>query len=147
MCYNKDNERQKGAIKMNFKTQNEIAQIAFPQHSKEDFIVFNLPRVETRIMDLFANTNDLIKKIQVVKTLINYENEKFYASEIGLASGTITNLKTFNIIKETGETRKIMMPLGDGLFRECVAKQWELNVPKAKLQNVTNAIIEYLYKL
>lgn len=132
---------------MNFKTQNEIAQIAFPQFAKGNFPIFNLPKAEMRIMDLFTCSTDIVKKIQVAKTLINYENEKFYANEIGLASGTITNLKTYNIIKETGETRKIMMPLGDGLYRECVAKEWELNVPKAKLQSVVSAIIEYLYKL
>ena len=132
---------------MYYKTQNQIAQLAFPQFAKEDFSVFDLPKEEQKIIDLFANTTDIIAKIETVKMLVNYDNKVFYANEIGLAGGTITNLKLFSIIKETGETRKIMMPLGDGLFRECVAKQWELNVPKAKLQSVTNAIIEYLYNL
>ena len=132
---------------MYYKIQNQIAQLAFPKFAKEDFSVFDLPKEEQRIIDLFANTTDLIAKMEVVKMLVDYDNRTFYANEIGLAGGTITNLKLFNIIKETGEERKILMPLGDGLFRECVAKQWELNVPKAKLQSVIGAIIEYLYSL
>ena len=130
---------------MYYKIQNQIAQLAFPQFAKEDFSVFDLPKEEQKIIDLFATTTDLIAKMEVVKTLVNYDNKTFYANEIGLAGGTITNLKMFSIIKETGETRKIMMPLGDGLFRECIAKQWELNVPKEKLADTLNALVGYLY--
>ena len=68
------------------------------------------------------NLNQMIL-IEKVKNFVN-PNAPFYASDYGFSGSDMQSLSYTGIIRPTGNTREVMVEIGDNLYKKVTAKEW-----------------------
>lgn len=55
------------------------------------------------------------------------EDTVFYASDLGIAGGTINGLDRNGYIEKTGNTKSYMIEIGDNLFKRVSVYEWRVH--------------------
>lgn len=61
----------------------------------------------------------------IIKVL-NYSEDYFYASDLGIQGGTIQALEERGIIERSGKTKEYLLAVGDNLFRKVTVIEWHI---------------------
>lgn len=85
---------------------------------------------------------NFITRIQLLEKIIANGNKPFYANELFgthyKLGGWVCGLKYNDIIKETGETKEIMLQIDKDLYRKCKIKEWKANIDIQILHKILN---------
>lgn len=81
------------------------------------------------------------KYLAAVLSVLTSDNTPFYAADRGFSGGAISAMSQAQLIKRTGRSKTVMVPLGDNLFKECKVYEW-VRAPKTPNSLMSLVLIE-----
>lgn len=69
------------------------------------------------------------KYLAAVYSVLTSDDAPFYAADRGFSGGVVSAMSQAQLIKRTGRSKTVMVPIGDHLFKECKVSEW-VRAPK-----------------